>query len=1788
MRGREVVGLCLCALAVLVGGFDDAELFRTPGNCTKSGIPDAEVRTAIGGTQGYADGPPNNARFDAPAAVAAHDGVLYVADAANHRVRAVGVTGVVTTVAGTGSAGNEDGEAHLASFHTPTGLAVLNDGTIVVVDQGNHKLRHITNDERTVATFAGLGLSGFRDGAPTQAQFERPTAIAYDTALDVLYLTDTGNHLIRRVASEADAREVTTLAGVTHVRDKPCCFPGFVDGTLIQARFGSPNGIHLHAPSQTLYITDPENRAVRVLSLAANQVSSYTFTAPFSPPADYGGKLLPSDAVPYGNSSVTHLVVADVSGKRLWNASLASATPDPALAYVRILTAYAVSGASDSDAAHRDGVGEAAAFRSPTRLLPLESHETTFAETAVEHASDTWRLLVLDTEAHALRIVYAAEPYRLLRLRVEGQGTFDGAADSDGIFYKSTSTRHLDLDETGYYVLDGPPLNGTSEFHGHIRYHKESHVVTFCAAPRQAYFLTLAGPVVASLEGVDDGHTYLVWTGRTRLDRRDFAFMLRGPGCTSPAAANYNPFATSDDGTCVHPATVRLVVRQRGDACTYAVDGPDLFLTDALAPLATHVDPATGALRRNLDGSVTVHFDDEHDVVLPLFPAARYAFTFVGSCEARLETADGTNAPGGRGKVFWDVAPDYGAERSAWTSARVHKVFRTPGPGCTDPTSDSFDPAATSDDGSCRGRTPVAISLVARNWADPSAAPSAWYGLGAFVVAQAVADGALYVASPVRVTSTNESTTLALRLLPGSYELQYYGNLTGSVLIGEEDGATAVEVTPGLEGVLPAEELRIVAFEVPGLYDAAVSVDRDGGTVGEPGKGTLNVPPGALHASDDGTVRFRVSLWNDTSMDAHLARQRLLRLHITPHSALFSFAPHHFAFAQPVLLTVPYDAPYARASAAKSFVFMRASDATLHDLQAVPGGVFADDTAFLMTDRLGVYFVAAKPELWSVEGLSRVDARRTTLLRVFGAGLKSFGNAYCTFGNAFSRASFRGDLAQDGHVSCEMPAGQAGFVEVALVNTDLLLLSTGANPTFRSASPADSLLLEFATPAVLGGMHPREAGANGGAVLSVQGEHLHASRNVGGENVMCDFDGAAATMLIVHSSAMGRCVVPDARDVTRTHLQLLKPFSPALPTRAAVRIYDTMAAPPGLTNTTGMSTGGRIVRIIGPSAVASRCMFGPVHVRASPDPVQPSGLSCPSPALSPVRSVLLLVTQAPGEEHVKVGTYVPIAAQQSFAHVRLERHADADKASSARVSLDFAPLPPDAWEAFGALASTVFAGDATVNRAHLRPFAALHTGNLMQGMVAVRIGLREDEHHVVLSENAELPEFPAVASTYPRSLAIGGIVHVHGSNLHAAQACSVQMADADLSAAIIHVHSTSLAACELPPSVRGEASVAVGDTHLAYPSIFVESFELSIPADSTPRIWSSAGGEAIHASFDSIVSNEAPMLGFGPLLVVASAMDGTLVARTPARAPGRARVHTPATSRRVTGMSALSFVEDASGAMIRVLTPRVVPGTDAAFRVALRAASVPTRASLVHAALEVPRLDRGVDGSPDVVRSVPAPGSVGFAAVSTFAGRSGGAADDQVLFVAMPVLHTVLPLGVPRSPTVAMHVAGRNLYDNAACAFDGGHGGRARFVSSALITCAAPSLLTAGADGFAASITLGIVGDVPSATSLVLHTFPDVGDAVAAIPSAVPELDTSTVLPFRNDTYVAEMRSRGAAVTCHFGTRLVRALAVNGTHMVCPVPLHHEAPFRLTLGAFASSAAPRVVGGGEASGVAAL
>ena len=123
--------------------------------------------------------------------------------------------------------------------------------------------------------------------------------------------------------------------------------------------------------------------------------------------------------------------------------------------------------------------------------------------------------------------------------------------------------------------------------------------------PATSYFLTLAGPIVASLVGVDDGHTYLLWSGRTRWDRRDFAFMLRGPGCTSAAAANYNPHATSDDGSCIHPTTLRLLVRQRGLHCAYSVDGPDLFLSDEMSPLADHVDPASGIRLLNLDGTTT-------------------------------------------------------------------------------------------------------------------------------------------------------------------------------------------------------------------------------------------------------------------------------------------------------------------------------------------------------------------------------------------------------------------------------------------------------------------------------------------------------------------------------------------------------------------------------------------------------------------------------------------------------------------------------------------------------------------------------------------------------------------------------------------------------------------------------------------------------------------------------------------------------------------------------------------------------------------------------------------------------------------------------------------------------------------------------------------------------------------------------------------------------------------------------------------------------------------------------
>ena len=175
--------------------------------------PAGVVGTLAGSpTEGSQDGQGTAAQFSKPGQIArGTDGSFYVADSGNNKIRKVTAGGLVSTVAGTGAKGDKDGHCSEATFNYPSGVAVSPmTGNIVVVDNGNHRIRVIVLPENIVYTLAG-STSGFADGVGPAAQFgDHMQHVACDDAGDV-YAADFGNRLIRKV-TVAD-RAVTTLVG---------------------------------------------------------------------------------------------------------------------------------------------------------------------------------------------------------------------------------------------------------------------------------------------------------------------------------------------------------------------------------------------------------------------------------------------------------------------------------------------------------------------------------------------------------------------------------------------------------------------------------------------------------------------------------------------------------------------------------------------------------------------------------------------------------------------------------------------------------------------------------------------------------------------------------------------------------------------------------------------------------------------------------------------------------------------------------------------------------------------------------------------------------------------------------------------------------------------------------------------------------------------------------------------------------------------------------------------------------------------------------------------------------------------------------------------------------------------------------------------------------------------------------------------------------------------------------------------------------------------------------------
>ena len=166
-----------------------------------------------GSTTPFTDGTGTSATFNNPTGVAiSPDGSFALIGEYNNRVRRlVLATRVVTTLAGSSSA-FADGTGTSASFKVPIGIAISSDSTFaLIVDSTNNRLRSVVIATGVVSTLAGSGTATFADGQGASASFNGPYFVAISPDGLFALVTDSGNNRLRRVALPTGA--VTTLVG---------------------------------------------------------------------------------------------------------------------------------------------------------------------------------------------------------------------------------------------------------------------------------------------------------------------------------------------------------------------------------------------------------------------------------------------------------------------------------------------------------------------------------------------------------------------------------------------------------------------------------------------------------------------------------------------------------------------------------------------------------------------------------------------------------------------------------------------------------------------------------------------------------------------------------------------------------------------------------------------------------------------------------------------------------------------------------------------------------------------------------------------------------------------------------------------------------------------------------------------------------------------------------------------------------------------------------------------------------------------------------------------------------------------------------------------------------------------------------------------------------------------------------------------------------------------------------------------------------------------------------------
>ncbi len=238
------------------------------------------------------------------------DGNIYIADLNNNRIRKVDTAGIITTFAGTGTAGySGDGRsATAADLNQPYGVCGDAHGNIYIADRGNYVIRMV-DPSGIIFTVAGDGTRGYRgDGHPaTDGEFKDPVGVAVDISGNI-YIADAGDHRIRMV--DASGTMSTICGGGV---------PGSSGdgGPATTARINTPVSVSADL-SGNVYIADSGNQKIRVID-ASGIISTFAGigTSGFSGDGGYATAASLSSPVGVVTDIFGNVLIADAGNNRI-------------------------------------------------------------------------------------------------------------------------------------------------------------------------------------------------------------------------------------------------------------------------------------------------------------------------------------------------------------------------------------------------------------------------------------------------------------------------------------------------------------------------------------------------------------------------------------------------------------------------------------------------------------------------------------------------------------------------------------------------------------------------------------------------------------------------------------------------------------------------------------------------------------------------------------------------------------------------------------------------------------------------------------------------------------------------------------------------------------------------------------------------------------------------------------------------------------------------------------------------------------------------------------------------------------------------------------------------------------------------------------------------------------------------------------------------------------------------------------------------------------------------------